>query len=212
MRRARRSRRLSARRIPSISTSRTAWRTQQVGSVPGGDPNAPCLVFIHGGYWQRNSREMFASLIAGPYAHGWAAALPGYTLAPDASLTEIVAEINAALDWLTHNGAGARHQRQGRAVRLVGRRASDGTVPRPSTGQRRARDLRRVRDGADPRHLSQREAPVVRRRDRRAFADAPADDRQAAGDRLRHRRAAAAGRRQPRPACAARRPSTCPAR
>ena len=62
-------------------------------------------MFIHGGYWQRNSREMFASLIAGPYAHGWAAALPGYTLAPDASLTEIVAEINAALDWLAANGA-----------------------------------------------------------------------------------------------------------
>jgi acetyl esterase/lipase len=30
--------------------------------------------------------------------------LPGYTLAPDASLTEIVAEINAALDWLAANG------------------------------------------------------------------------------------------------------------
>jgi acetyl esterase/lipase len=29
----------------------------------------------------------------------------GYTLAPDASLTEIVAEINAALDWLAANGA-----------------------------------------------------------------------------------------------------------
>jgi arylformamidase len=71
---------------------------------PADDPNAPCLVFIHGGYWQRNSREMFASLIEGPYAHGWAAALPGYTLAPDASLTEIVAEINAALDWLAANG------------------------------------------------------------------------------------------------------------
>jgi acetyl esterase/lipase len=72
---------------------------------PVADSDAPCLVFIHGGYWQRNSREMFANLIAGPYAHGWAAALPGYTLAPDASLTEIVAEINTALDWLAHNGA-----------------------------------------------------------------------------------------------------------
>src|SRR5437763_15836005 len=71
---------------------------------PAQDANAPCLVFIHGGYWQRNSREMFANLIGGPYAHGWAAALPGYTLAPDASLTEIVAEINAALDWLAANG------------------------------------------------------------------------------------------------------------
>ncbi len=71
---------------------------------PAADPQAPCLVFIHGGYWQRNSAAQFANLIAGPYAHGWAGALPGYTLAPDASLTEITAEINAALDWLAAHG------------------------------------------------------------------------------------------------------------
>jgi acetyl esterase/lipase len=71
---------------------------------PANTADAPCLVFIHGGYWQRNSREQFANLIAGPHAHGWAAALPGYTLAPDASLTEIVSEINAALDWLAQHG------------------------------------------------------------------------------------------------------------
>jgi arylformamidase len=71
---------------------------------PAADPNAPCIVFIHGGYWQRNSKDQFAALIAGPYAHGWAGALPGYTLAPDASLSEIVAEINSALDWLAANG------------------------------------------------------------------------------------------------------------
>jgi arylformamidase len=71
---------------------------------PASDPNAPCLIFIHVGYWQRNSKDQFASLIAGPYAIGWSAALPGHTLAPDASLTEIVAETNAALDWLATNG------------------------------------------------------------------------------------------------------------
>ena len=48
---------------------------------PAKDPEAPCLVFIHGGYWQRNSRDQFASLVAGVHAHGWAGALPGYTLA-----------------------------------------------------------------------------------------------------------------------------------
>jgi arylformamidase len=71
---------------------------------PTSDPDAPCIVFIHGGYWQRNSKDQFANLIAGPHARGWAAALPGYTLAPDASLTEIVAEINTALDWLQAHG------------------------------------------------------------------------------------------------------------
>jgi arylformamidase len=72
---------------------------------PASDPYAPCVVFIHGGYWQRNSKDQFANLIAGPHAIGWSAALPGYTLAPDASLTGIAAEIDAALDWLAANGA-----------------------------------------------------------------------------------------------------------
>ena len=78
---------------------RNAWDL-----FPAADRNAPCIVFIHGGYWQRNSKEAMAGLIAGPYARGWSAALPGYTLAPDASMREIVGEINAALDWLATNG------------------------------------------------------------------------------------------------------------
>ena len=28
---------------------------------PAADPAAPCIVFIHGGYWQRNSNEQFAT-------------------------------------------------------------------------------------------------------------------------------------------------------
>ena len=71
---------------------------------PAADPGAPCLVFIHGGYWQRNSREGFGLLAEGVRAHGWSAALPGYTLAPDASLSAIVAELAAALDWLASAG------------------------------------------------------------------------------------------------------------
>lgn len=71
---------------------------------PAASSRAPCLVFIHGGYWQRNSREQFAHYAEGARAIGWSAALPGYTLAPEASLTEIVAEIGAALDWLVAEG------------------------------------------------------------------------------------------------------------
>ncbi len=70
-----------------------------------GSPGAPCLVFIHGGYWQRNSREAFAIVANGLLAHGWSVAVPGHTLAPDATLTAMVAEIGAALDWLQANGS-----------------------------------------------------------------------------------------------------------
>lgn len=78
---------------------RTRWDL-----FPAADPAAPCLVFIHGGYWQRNRREDFACLAEGVRAHGWSAALPGYTLAPDATLGRIVTEIGAALDWLAAEG------------------------------------------------------------------------------------------------------------
>jgi dienelactone hydrolase len=72
---------------------------QKFDLFPAADPAAPCLLFIHGGYWQRNSREGFSVLAAGVRAHGWSAALPSHTLAPEATMAEIVAEIGAALDW-----------------------------------------------------------------------------------------------------------------
>lgn len=77
---------------------------QSIDLFPAADPGAPCLVFIHGGYWQMNSKESFACLGDGVRAHGWAAAFPGYSLAPDAALTDIVAEIRAALHWLAEHG------------------------------------------------------------------------------------------------------------
>ncbi len=52
-----------------------------------------------------NSRENFACIAAGLAAHGWSVAMPGYTLAPQAALEQIVREIHAALDWLAREGA-----------------------------------------------------------------------------------------------------------
>ncbi len=77
---------------------------QRFDLFPANSPTAPCLVFIHGGYWQRNTREDFACYAEGVLAQGWSAALPGYTLAPDATLTQIVGEIGNALDWLAADG------------------------------------------------------------------------------------------------------------
>jgi acetyl esterase/lipase len=65
---------------------------------------APLLVWFHGGYWQRNSKEVFSCLAEGPLALGMDVAMPGYTLAPEATLTEIVAETAAALALLRDGG------------------------------------------------------------------------------------------------------------
>jgi arylformamidase len=62
--------------------------------------NAPTLLFIHGGYWQTRAKEVFSLFAACPMAHGINVALIGYTLAPDATLEQIVAEIHAGIDFL----------------------------------------------------------------------------------------------------------------
>jgi arylformamidase len=64
------------------------------------ESNAPTLLFIHGGYWQMRSKSAFTLFAAGPMAHGINVALIGYTLAPDATLEQIVAEIHAGIDFL----------------------------------------------------------------------------------------------------------------
>jgi acetyl esterase/lipase len=68
-----------------------------------GNPRAPLLVFVHGGYWLRNSKEVFGCMAQGPLAHGIDTAMVGYTLAPAASLPQIVDEIRAAMRWLRDN-------------------------------------------------------------------------------------------------------------
>ncbi len=95
--------------LPYGPGPRNAWDI-----YAGGAPDAPCLVFIHGGYWQMNGRENFACIASGLAAHGWSVALPGYTLAPDADLGQIAGEIQAALDWLAANGA--RHGAGGKII------------------------------------------------------------------------------------------------
>src|ERR1700733_8734426 len=60
----------------------------------------PTLLFIHGGYWQGRAKEIFTIFATGPMVHGINVALIGYTLAPDATLDEIVAEIHGGIDFL----------------------------------------------------------------------------------------------------------------
>ena len=63
-------------------------------------PDAPTLLFIHGGYWQMRAKEFFTMFASGPMAHGINFALIGYTLAPEATLEQIVAEIHTGIDYL----------------------------------------------------------------------------------------------------------------
>jgi acetyl esterase/lipase len=85
--------------IPYGDTDRTKWDL-----FPAAEPTSPCLVFIHGGYWQRGSRDVVSIMAEGLRALGWSCACPGYDLTPDVTLTQIVGQIHMALDWLVEHG------------------------------------------------------------------------------------------------------------
>jgi arylformamidase len=69
-------------------------------------PPLGLLAFVHGGYWLKFGRESWSHLAAGALARGWACAIPSYTLAPDARIREMTAEIVRAIEVATRLVAG----------------------------------------------------------------------------------------------------------
>lgn len=76
--------------------------------LPKGAPRG-LVVFVHGGYWLRFDKSYWSHLAAGPIAQGWAVALPSYTLAPEARLPQITAQIAQAIDCAAARVAGPIH-------------------------------------------------------------------------------------------------------
>lgn len=67
------------------------------------------VVFVHGGYWMRFDKSDWSHLAAGPLAAGWAVALPSYTLAPEARIAAITAEIAEAIAVVAEAVTGPIH-------------------------------------------------------------------------------------------------------
>ena len=97
-----RSARLRARHAASIDLRYGPAERNRIDFFAAGK-DAPLLAFIHGGYWQARSKEVFSFVAEGPLSRGINVALIGYTLAPQKRLDGIVAEISAALAWLHQN-------------------------------------------------------------------------------------------------------------
>ena len=172
---------------------RTKWDL-----YPAADPKAPCFVHIHGGYWQRGSKEIFACLAEGPLANGWSAALPGYTIAPEASLTQITNELRSAFDWL--DAKAAEHGIAGPIIVTgwsAGGHLTAFILDHPKvaaglsiSGVLRTRSAARFPPG-------QRRAQVDRGRSRNPFAHAPPQRQQAARHCVWYGRVAGDDREQP---------------
>ena len=69
-----------------------------------GQPNAPLLVFIHGGYWQGLDKNQFSHIADGFVHAGVATAVLNYGLAPDVKMDEIVRQNHNALAWIWRQG------------------------------------------------------------------------------------------------------------
>ena len=56
------------------------------------------VVFVHGGYWLRFHRHFWSHFSEGLTHRGWAVAMPSYTLAPEARISDITREIARAVE------------------------------------------------------------------------------------------------------------------
>lgn len=67
---------------------------------PADDPEAPILLFIHGGYWVRFHSSDFAFVARGLVQLGVTVVVLNYSLCPKVSLDEITRQSRAAVAWL----------------------------------------------------------------------------------------------------------------
>ena len=76
--------------------------------LPEGAPRG-LVVYVHGGFWLRLDKSFWSHLAAGPLAHGYAVAMPSYTLCPAIRIGGIVREVAAAIETAAGLVAGDLH-------------------------------------------------------------------------------------------------------
>lgn len=94
--------------------------------LPEGAPKG-LVVFVHGGYWKAFDKSVWSHLAAGALAHGFAVAMPSYTLCPDARIGDIAREIATAISFCAGEIAGP--------IRLTGHSAGGHLVTRMISGE-----------------------------------------------------------------------------
>ena len=78
---------------------------ERIDVVPAREPGAPLHVYIHGGYWQALSKDDSSFMAPDLVARGIAFATVDYTLAPSATLVEIVDQCVRAVAWCREHAA-----------------------------------------------------------------------------------------------------------
>ena len=79
-------------------------------------------VFVHGGYWRAFDKSSWSDLAEGALYRGWAVAMPSYTLAPEATIPHMTAQIGRAVAFAAERIDGP--------IRLTGHSAGGHLVTR----------------------------------------------------------------------------------
>jgi arylformamidase len=77
--------------------------------MPWGDLNG-LAVFVHGGYWMEDfDKSAWSHLAKGALAHGFAVAVPSYTLCPEVRVSDITVQVGLAITRAASEIAGPIH-------------------------------------------------------------------------------------------------------
>jgi acetyl esterase/lipase len=120
--------------------------------LPQGQPRG-LAVFVHGGYWLRFDKSCFTHLAQGVVAHGFAMAIPSYTLCPQARIDEITIETGLAITQAASMIAGPLHLTGHSAGGHLVARMATTTTPLNRSLQQRLRKIVPVSALADLRPL-----------------------------------------------------------
>ena len=80
-------------------------RAEQLDIFPADQPNAPILIFLHGGYWRASSSKDYSLVALGPVSAGVTTLVVNYALCPHVTIDEIVRQCRAAVAWAYRNAA-----------------------------------------------------------------------------------------------------------
>lgn len=70
---------------------------------PAEEPDAPVLIFFHGGYWHTFSSKEFSFVAMGPVSVGVTVIVANYALCPRVTIDEVVRQSRAVAAWAYHN-------------------------------------------------------------------------------------------------------------
>lgn len=78
-------------------------RDETLDVFPAENPDAPVVIFIHGGWWRALSSKVFSFAARGLQANGATVVVTNYSLAPKVSVSEITRQSRAAVAWTYEN-------------------------------------------------------------------------------------------------------------